>query len=49
MDLEYATTVITVCCILHNFLIEEGDIGEDTRQKSNNLYLTNYGQKKVQE
>ena len=29
MDLEYALTVITACCILHNFIIEEGDIGGD--------------------
>jgi hypothetical protein len=29
MGLEYAPRVITMCCILHKFLIEEGDIGED--------------------
>jgi hypothetical protein len=33
MDFEYASTVITMCCILHNFLIEEGDIGEDEQDK----------------
>jgi hypothetical protein len=36
MDLEYAPTVITVCCILHNFLIEEGDIVEDEQDKESN-------------
>jgi hypothetical protein len=33
MSLEYAPTVIIACCILHNFLIEEGDIGGDDQDK----------------
>jgi hypothetical protein len=36
MDLEYAPTVIIACCILHNFLIEEGDIGGDDQDKESN-------------
>ena len=24
-DLKYAVIVVTICCILHNFLIEEGN------------------------
>jgi hypothetical protein len=33
MGLEYAPTVIIACCMLHNFLIEEGDIGGDDKDK----------------
>jgi hypothetical protein len=33
MGLQYAPTVIIACCILHNFLIEEGDIGGDDQDK----------------
>ena len=29
MDLNYASTIVVACCILHNFLIVEGDIGGD--------------------
>jgi hypothetical protein len=36
MGLEYALTIITVCCILHNFLIKEGDIGKDEQDKESN-------------
>ena len=36
MGLEYAPTVISACCILHNFLIEEGDIGGDDQDKELN-------------
>ena len=36
MDLEYALIVITTCCILHNFLIEEGNIGGDDQGKESN-------------
>ena len=36
MDLEYTSIVITTCCIHHNFLIEEGDIGEDDQDKELN-------------
>jgi hypothetical protein len=36
MDLEYATIVIKVYYILHNFLIE-GDIGEDEQDKESNF------------
>jgi hypothetical protein len=35
MGLEYAPIIIIACCILHNFLIEEGDIGGDDQDKSN--------------
>ena len=27
-DLKYASTIVTACCILHNFLIDEGDSSE---------------------
>jgi hypothetical protein len=33
MGLEHASTVIKVYCVLHNFLTEEGDIGEDEQDK----------------
>jgi hypothetical protein len=36
MSLEYAPTVIIACCILHNFLIEEEDIGGDDQDKESN-------------
>ena len=36
MGLEYAPNVLTACCILHNFLIEEGDIGGDDQDKELN-------------
>jgi hypothetical protein len=36
MSLEYAPTIITACCILHNFLIEEGDIDGDDQDKESN-------------
>ena len=36
MDLEYAPIVVTACCILHNFFIEEGDIGGDDQDKESN-------------
>jgi hypothetical protein len=36
MGLQYAPTVIIACCILHNFLIEEGDIGGDDEDKESN-------------
>jgi hypothetical protein len=36
MGLEYALTIITACCILHNFLIKEGDIGKDDQDKESN-------------
>lgn len=37
VKLEYAPTVVTACCILHNFLIEEGDIGSDDLDKEPNF------------
>ena len=36
MGLKFAPIVITTCCILHNFLVGEGDIGEDDQDKSPN-------------
>jgi hypothetical protein len=36
MGLEYASTIIIVCCILHNFLIEEGDIDKNEQDKESN-------------
>ena len=36
MDLEYAPTVVTVYYIIHNFLIEEGDIEKDEQDKESN-------------
>jgi hypothetical protein len=36
MNLEYAPTIIAACCIRHNFLIEEGDIGRDVQDKESN-------------
>jgi hypothetical protein len=36
MGLEYAPTVIIACCIVLNFLIEEGDIGGDDLDKELN-------------
>ena len=36
MGLAYAPTANSACCILHNFLIEEGDIGGDDQDKELN-------------
>ena len=36
MGPKYAPIVIIACCILHNFLIEEGDIGGDDQDKELN-------------
>ena len=36
MDLEYTSTIITMCCILHNFLIEKGDIDKNKEDKESN-------------
>ena len=34
MGLVYAPIVITACCILHNFLIEEGTLVKMTKTKN---------------
>ena len=55
MSLEYAPIVIIACCILHNFLIEKGDIGGDDQTKNQilkplqnlNTYLKMRGSQKI--
>ena len=38
MDLNYASTIVVACCILHNFVIVEADIGGDEIDQVNSKF-----------